>query len=194
MSRTLLIFAEDHPIADDIFASVNTYHKDLAHDMACIATCLGQCNIDLSYRDAYNSWRKGGLLPAPSHPRLKHYCARRGAQLLKLSMVASVDRSDDLTLTEDDFHRALGWLTGAEALMPYVFSNISSVQTVAMEEALVGLEGKTVSEGQIAHFLSARIPASQVAYTVNVMVSMGRLVCVGVDDMRLRKFKVLKKT
>lgn len=192
MSRTILIFADEKHLADDIFASTHSFSKDLANDMGCINTLFGQFRVDDGYRNTYNTWRKGGSLPAPAHPRLKHYCGRRGAHLLKLSMVAAVDEGDNLVLTESHFHRALGWLTGAEAVMPYIFSHITSVQTMAIEEALEGMAGKTVTEGQLGFFLSGRIPAGQVPYTINLMASMGRIVCIHADQLRLRTFKVLK--
>ena len=43
-------------------------------------------------------------------PKLKHYCARRLLHVLKLSMVASIDRSSSLVLDRQDFERAKGWL------------------------------------------------------------------------------------
>ena len=62
-----------------------------------------------------------GEPPVPDHPKLIHYITRRRTHLYKLSMVASIDRSNALSLTQDDFNKALGWLIEAELTMPDIF-------------------------------------------------------------------------
>ena len=48
------------------------------------------------------------MTPEPTHPKLRHYNTRRFAHLLKLSMIACVDRTDVLKLDVEDFNKQ--WL------------------------------------------------------------------------------------
>src|SRR5260370_27395987 len=121
MSRTLLIFSDDRPMQDDIFDQKEIFSEDLAHDLLSIFALQGQCRVTQPYRDAYQAWRKADCPPKPTHPRLLHYNSRRGAHLLKLSIIASIDVGDELVLDRVHFDRALEWLLGAERYMAFTF-------------------------------------------------------------------------
>ena len=182
MSRTFLIYSKDRPLNEDVFASNSTHSKDLAHDLQCIYALAGQFRIAQDYRDAYNGWRKGGCEPTPAHPRLLSYCARRGAHLLKLSMVASVDTGDSLLLELQHFDRALAWLVEAEKIMPDTFDSASSVDSRAIEEIIFWIGDRTVSEFQIVRFASERMPISQIQNTIKLLTGANVIRCIGSKD------------
>jgi hypothetical protein len=190
MSRTIIIYSGAAAIGEDIFNTTGCYTPELAEDMLRIHSLIGQFEVTDEYRAIYNTWRKNGYPPAPTHPRLRHYCARRGAHLLKLSMIASADQGDDLVIRLPHFERALGWLCNAEAMMPYTFSDVSSPTTMAMDEALAQINGKTMTEGQLGRFLAARMPATQVPIAINIMVGAGQLKTIAVDANKQRVFRV----
>ena len=73
------------------------------------------------FAKAMHNWKLLGQPPIPDHPKLIHYNTRRWAHLLKLTMVACVDRSNDLRLEVEDFNRAMLWLLQAEKQMPLIF-------------------------------------------------------------------------
>ena len=52
------------------------------------------------------------------------YFERRQVYLLKLSMIFSASRSDEMKLTSEDFDRALGLMKDTEVKMPYTFSGV----------------------------------------------------------------------
>ncbi len=191
MARTILIFSEDRPLKDDIFSASATPHsEDLAHDLLSIFGLQGPCRVTDPYRAAYNAWRQASCAPAPTHPRLKHYCARRGAHLLKLSIIAAVDTGDDLSIGKEHFDRALEWLTGAERLMPYTFQVSSSVDSRALEEAIHFIGGRTVSQTQLVHFLSERVPLTTVQRSIDLMVGSRMVLIAGQDRDGLNYFKL----
>jgi hypothetical protein len=192
MSRTILIYADDHPMVDDIF---NVPQKDLSeelmHDLKCIYTLQGQFAIDEEYRNRLNAWRKAGLPPAPTHPKLRHYNSRRLAHFLKLSMVSSADRSDSLKITLQDYDRAFSWLTEAEALMPYVFSARVNVDSRVMDEIAHFIKGKEVVETKVVRFACERVPTYAVGKMLDLMVSSGMIKITKVDRQGLRYFTAL---
>ena len=121
-SRIIMIFAEDQPVVDVFSAAKLPKPVDLIHDLKVIDTLLGEFGWTDEYKEAMNNWKSMGCPPKPQHPKLEHYCSRRFSHLLKLSIVANVDRGDDLTLTKQDFNKAMGWLLEAELAMPNVFT------------------------------------------------------------------------
>lgn len=182
MSRTILIFADDKILQDDIFETNTTHSKDLAHDLNCIHALQGQFELRPDFRNAVNEWRKADCPPKPTHPRLQSYCARRWTHLCKLSIIAAVDRSDDLVVDKPHFDRALSWLLEAEHFMPYTFQVTSSTDSRAMEE-LVHFVGKMkeASEAQIVRFASERIPAGTIERVIKLMVGT-RMIIVTKQD------------
>jgi len=191
MSRTLLIFSDDRPMQDDIFDQKEFYSEDLEHDLFSIFALQGQCRVTQPYRDAYNAWRKVGCPPAPTHPRLVHYNSRRGAHLLKLSIIASVDLGDELVLDRVHFDRALGWLLGAERYMPFTFQVSSSVDSRAIDEVVHWVKEKgTVSSGQLIMFMAQRMPINTIDRTITLMKDSRMLIVASADRFGLESFKV----
>ena len=60
------------------------------------------------------------------HPKMNHYNSRRWYHLIKLMMLSSIARGDDMVVEEADFVRALTWLEEAESTMPEIFKAMST--------------------------------------------------------------------
>lgn len=195
MSRTIIIYSPASQRQGDMFdEAADTFDPALQEDLHHIKDLRGQFAIGDSYREAYREWRDRDCLPEPEHPRLRSYCARREAHLLKLSMVATADESDLLRMERRHFDRAYGWLTQAELTMSHTFHNISTPDTRAVEEALFTINGKTITEGQLSMFLSQRMPMGQVGNAIKMMVSGGMIMDLGPDQSgRGRLFKVPRR-
>lgn len=188
-SRTVLIYAQDRQLEDDIFSTDIRDPGELAHDIKAIFALQGQFNLTEPFRNAINDWRRKGELPKPSHPRFEHYNTRRLAHLLKLSMVSSADKSDNLTITVQDFERALGWLTEAETTMPQLFGAATSVDSKIIDEALHFMGDKEMSMHKLTRFLAGKIPASQVKWILDVMEGGGMMKVTKIDRIGLKHYR-----
>ena len=185
-SRVILVFSDERPPVVDMFDEENLKEmpKEMIHDLKVINSLVGRFTIDDGYRNAYNNWRKLGEPDLPTHPKLTHYCTRRRVHLLKLGMVASVDRGDNLTLTVTDFNKALGWLLEAESFMPDIFSaGATGADGKAMDEILhfVATFPKGVSEHRIVNFARERLPIHSVMRVIEVMEKSGMIFSTGQD-------------
>jgi len=170
-SRTILIYAHCREFEEDIFAQEIRDTTELAHDLTCIFSLQGQFKLTDGYRDAVNEWRRKGELPQPSHKRFEHYNTRRLAHVLKLSMVSSADRGDDLEIVEGDFMRGLGWLIEAEATMPQIFDTATSIDAKVIDDALYFIGDKEMPEPRVRRHLSQKIPAKEVKAIMDILES-----------------------
>lgn len=192
MSRTIIIYDHKAKREGDIFENaVDCYDEGLQSDFSCIANLDGQLSIGDSYRVAYKRWRDNQCKPEPTHPRLRTYCSRREAHLLKLSMVACVDEGSALHLEGRHFQRAYTWLTEAELNMSDVFDNAISPTGRALNEAKHKINGCTMTEGQIGRFLvDNKVSPSQTKPAIDMMINSGELTVVSVDANGQRTLKV----
>ena len=186
MSRCVMIFSDERIIGDDFAPRESPKTKDLKHDLASIANLWGQFHVTPEYRDAVNNWRQLGEPPVPNHPKLIHYITRRKTHLYKLSMVSSIDRGNALSLTVEDFNRALGWLIEAEATMPDIFkAGSTNVDSQAMDEILhlitITEKDYGVSEQKIIRFARERVPLHSIGRVIDIMERSGQIFCLGVD-------------
>jgi len=154
--------------------------ETLVKDMKTIGDLYGQFSFTDETIRSIELWHAlGSEKDKPQHSKLQHYSTRRILHILKLCMVFSASRGDDLIVTTEDFERSLELLLEAEMGMPEIFKEISSGgQAGEVEEAfhfLVRLSkgGKPVSEHKLTQFLTARVPANQVHYIINVMLRSG---------------------
>lgn len=185
LSRTMLIYSG----AEAPKAIFNEFTWDaktealLEHDLRHIGQLYGKINFTEESKELIEAWHMSGGEPAPNHPKLAHYNTRRTAHLLKLCMIASVSRGDDLTVTVDDFAEALDWLTEAEAVMPDIFKAMKTggdarvieecyhfAYTLWMKE-----KPAPILEHRLFHFLQERTPAHNVSRIMEVMEKSGLL-------------------
>jgi len=195
-SRLLMVFSDERIIGDDFAEHSEADWTDLTHDLEQINGLIGQFEVTEAYRTAVNNWRANGEQPVPNHPKLIHYVTRRREHLYKLSMVAAIDRSNALILTEEDFDRAMLWLLEAELHMIEIFkAGALNADAAAMDEILhfilINDKGQGINEQKITRFASDRIPIHSILRVIEIMEKSGQIVCRGVDrSTKLRYYSI----
>lgn len=180
-SRIILVYSSEKIVGDDFAQKVKDLDKNLLADLKVINSLIGEFKVTEEYRKAVNDWRGLDEQPAPNHPKLMHYNTRRRTHLYKLSMIASIDRSDSLVITKEDFNRAFGWLVEAEEAMPEVFrAGAVGADAKAMDEIYhyiltADLGGKGVPEHKVVHFAKERLPIYSVVPSLQLMERAGMI-------------------
>ncbi len=133
-----------------------------------------------------DSWFNNDMPPRPDHPLLRHYCERRFAHVVKLSMISALSRTGDLLVHLEDFERAADWLTKAETVMPDVFRAMtrkSDGQIIdEMRYYIYVLWSKQPREGRedvhervLYEFLSDRVESHRIAGVIEAAEKMGKI-------------------
>ena len=200
MSRMIMVFSDQRILGDD-FETV-TYDKpaELIADLKLLNTITGEFKVTEDYRNLVYTWRKNGEaipnVPIPSHPKLLHYNSRRKVNLYKLSMIASIERSDVLILDRAAFNTAMGWLVEAESVMADVFrAGAAGADGKIMEEIIHFIQtmdhGKGVSEHLINRFASERLPIHTVGRVIEVLIGSGQICMLGMNTRtQMRQFAI----
>lgn len=192
MSRVLLIYTNTRPMIDVFNSPPPGKPTDLIYDLKIINTLTGKMEYTEKFAKAMHDWKIVGQAPVPSHPKLKHYNTRRWAHLLKLCMVACVDRGNDLVLDIQDFNRAMSWLFEAELAMPFIFKEGSvTPDSRVMDEVVhfVSEFEKGVSEHLIIGFLRERVGSNSIRNIMDALVSSREIISKDIDKSGLRIFK-----
>lgn len=187
LSRTFLIFSGE-TVLIDLFSDEEEEAEEeeryamLRSDLRQINDLVGQLRITPEAKEVFRTWHKSGGKPAPEHPKLVHYLTRRSAHLLKLCIVASVSRGDDMLLTLPDFQQALGWLLEAEQAMPDVFRALGAKGDGQMiEEAYHFLytvwmaKKEPIPEHRLVNFLAERVPSYNILKIIEIMERSHRM-------------------
>lgn len=179
MSRVLLVYSGEI-IYTDLFADFEhdeTQWAALTHDLKCIYKMFGEVTVSDEAKEAINAWAKSGGQPAPDHPKLVSYCARRAAHLLKLCTIAAVASDNEKLITLDHFAEALDWLAELETYMPDIFKSLKAGGDArAIEECWhfcyqhFMKKQAPVPEHLLYAFLQERVPAHSIERIVDVMV------------------------
>ena len=201
-ARIMLIFSAEN-ISVQLFREVEQREAlgdKLKDDLKEISTLYGQAVWTVESAKAIQAWVDGGELPLLEHRRLLSYTGRRKAHLIKLCMVASVARANDLTITLEDYQTAINWMVEAEALMPEIFKAMASGgDSIAIEDTWHFVwriwtdENKPVTEGRIMSFLSERIPAYNVKNVLELMVRSNLLQIHAVEGYGKTTYKPVPK-
>lgn len=191
MSRVIMIYSEDRPLVDVFETKPLEKPKDLIHDLKLINTIMGEFTWTPGFRDVMNKWRMAGLIPIPTHPKLKHYCTRRWAHLLKLCMVSSIDRDGKLVLDVVDFNRSMTWLVEAENHMAQIFQvGTSSSDSRVMDEIRYFVEQhpKGISEHHVVNFARTKVQSYAIRPLLEAMQSSRQIV----TDKVVKGLKIFK--
>lgn len=178
MSRILLVYSGE-AIYTDLFNELqyeSELFNDLKNDLRHIYGLWGERKFTDEAKDAIRAWAAQGGQPAPDHPKLIGYNARRAAHLLKLCTIASISATDEPVITLEHYVEALDWLTEAEAFMPDIFKSMRiGVDARAIDECyhfamkIFMKDQKPVLESRLVHFLQERVPAHSVGRILEVM-------------------------
>lgn len=178
MSRTILVFTAERQIRS-LFADTTIDGEEesvIKENLERIANIYGEIKFTEEAARLIDTFHMTGGEPKPQHPKLISYSIRRTVHLLKLCMVASMSRSDELLIREQDYQRALDWMMEAEALMPEIFKAMAQGGTgKVMEEAwyyiftIYSKEQKPVLTHRLIQFLQERVPVHNVQNTIDLM-------------------------
>lgn len=182
-SRVIMVFSDERIIGDDFATTVSSMSTDLLDDLKVINSLVGQVKVTEDYRNLVNLWRQQGEQPAPTHPKLIHYSTRRRAHLYKLSIIACVDRSDQLLLTREDFNIAMNWLVEAERYMGDIFKAGSpGSDSQAMDDIYHWLlTVRSAPEHRLINVAREKVPAHSVIRILEIMEKSGMIRSIGID-------------
>jgi hypothetical protein len=178
LSRTMLVYSGDRQLRS-LFSEVHfdqEGYDQLENNLGQIANLFGELKFERAAAEAMDKFHLTDGEPKPDHPKLLSYNIRRTVHLLKLCMVASVSRNNQLVITLEDFHRAYDWMTELERYMPDIFKAMSQGGAgKTMEEAWYFLfqthakEGKPVLKHRLINFLQERVPVHSIQPTIDMM-------------------------
>lgn len=124
----------------------------LQHDLEMISMMSGKFLFHPDFMDLYVDWYVRQENNPPFHDeRLAGYIERRPNHLLKLCMVMSASRSQEMQLLPRDFQRALGLLELTERKMPQVFGGVGRSPLAAISNRIWAAiqEEKTISYAEL---------------------------------------------
>ena len=187
MSRTIVIYSGEvvygnlNLLGESGDTSTKTTHaknkSNLMHDLKIIGNAFSKFTWTKESAYVMTKWYKSGGEPAPDHPKLLGYCARRGTHLIKLCQVASISDSDDMVITLDHFQRALDWMIEAEHYMPDIFkAMIHGGDGQLMKDCwhffykLYIKDKEPIRKARLIGFLQDRTPGHNVERLLNLMV------------------------
>lgn len=192
-SRIIMIFSDDRPVIDVFNTPPKEKSKEMVHDLKLINSLHGEFGYSKEFAEAMHNWKILNYQPRPEHPKLSHYNSRRFAHLIKLAMVANVDRGNSLYIEKNDFNRAFGWLMEAEANMPAIFeAGAGGLDANAMDE-IAHFVGKMGAEGMSEHLIIRyardRVPANTVLNLIAIMERSGMIQAFAHDKAGVKKYR-----
>lgn len=158
-SRIIFVYEEKKgPKCPAPFATEYHYQlrEALLRDLSQILMLSGKFRIAPNFMDLWSDWY---LTIDDNHAiddsRFAGYCERRPLHLLKLCMIMSASRGNDLRITKEDFDAALSLLTKTERKMPLVFlghGRNPNADTVTKIMSFCGERGTVLRSEIIRHF------------------------------------------
>lgn len=149
-ARTLLIFS-DEKIEVPIFGEKPEraeLRASLEHDLRQIAKIRGEYCFTSEGAQTLVEWNRTGMKPIPLDPRFMHYNSRRLTQVIKLCMILSAARSDDLVITEREVDEARSIILEAERLMPKAIESIGANPLLMQQQLGIKLINKWFRENK----------------------------------------------
>lgn len=156
----------------------------LKDDLKTLMKLHGKFKWTVDAQRAIQQWHTSGKKDTePQHTKLEHYTARRILHLLKLCMISSVSRSNEMIITLQDYERALTWLLMAENTMPDVFRNMTQKSDAVVIQELhfhmwqaYAKGKKPLHESYLVHFLQTRVPSERVMRIIEIAERAGIIV------------------
>lgn len=199
MSRVMMVYSGTPPRLDlfNVAPPNNELMVDLVNDLTIITWLWGEMQWKPDAAKTMQDWVWAGCPPVPQHPKLVHYAARRVIMAIKLSMILSVDRSNDLIIERSDVDRALKLLFSIEDFMPEVFKEMSvGPHSIIMEEAWQFMNAQWIKNGRqpvpevhLINFVMRRVPTRDVMNLIEMMIHSGLLRVMETGDVGRRKLE-----
>lgn len=112
--------------------------EDLYHDLEIIAGLSGQFKVTRKFLELWHDWYTAQEDNPPfKDPRFDGYVERRPNHVMKLSMIMSAARSDNLHMDEVDLRNAIHLLEMTEKKMQNAFGGVGSAQVAATLHAVM---------------------------------------------------------
>ena len=125
-SRTFFVFAADKAKVVVMPSSPPGLFDAVCHDMEHLMALAGPFQYSEDFLALYADWRQTSDNIDMHDFRLNHYVDRRATHFMKLAMIFSVSRSDELVLRPADFTRAKTFMETCERVMPRVFEGMGA--------------------------------------------------------------------
>ena len=179
-SRMIFVFAEKKekivpfPFVSDETCKLET---QLYYDIECINMLQGQFKFTKDFLSHWGDWytAQEGRNPfgVNYNKAFDGYIERRPTQVLKLSMVMSASRTDEMILDKPDLTRAIDLLERTEKKMPRAFGGIGMSQNAQLTYAISELishssSGVTTSEIMRAHTFNGT--TSEISDALDILV------------------------
>jgi hypothetical protein len=187
-SRTIFVYSEKKKDNTIFHSAVDRQVSEegfgaLSRDLNTISLLYGEAVWSREAMEAIELWYKEGAKPAPLHGRLQNYNTRRVLHTLKLAIIASMARDNDLIVQLEDFEMAREWLLEAERHMPEIFKRMSvTVEARAIDDAMFRMEQLYAKTGEpvpehylIQALISSKIKGTDAPKVADLMVKARRL-------------------
>lgn len=184
ISRTMLIYSGETQVRS-LFEEMNISQEELSmieEVLESISDLYGEITFTKEAAELIDHFHLTRGEPAPEHPKLMSYKIRRTVHLLKLCMVMSMSRSNELIIRKEDFQRAMDTLIEAETAMPEIFKAMTQGGTgKVMEETWYYVfttytkEQKPILKHRLIQYLQERVPVHNID-TVIDMMEQGKMI------------------
>ena len=158
--------------------------EKLKNTLETLSSIKGQFKFSKEAEDYLDDWHLGGNKPVPNHPKLMHYCTRRTAHAIKLSMVSAI--SPSLTIKLKDVQTAVSWLVNAETSMEEIFKSMASGgdgnvmrETLHFIYTYERTKGSLVSKRSVLAFLGERVDVWKVNQMITLLEDIEAIELVG---------------
>ena len=151
-SRILFIFAKGkgkRVVCPELSLEEKRLRDDVNHDLEQLYRMKGQFKYSKDFIEAWAEWYLNKPETCPLKSRFLHYYwERREVHLMKLAMICSASRSNEMVIRAADLARADDMLTEAEVFMPYAFHGMGHRDDAAIvsniANTIVEMEETTV--------------------------------------------------
>ncbi len=128
-SRMLFVFEQNKSktvVCPMLSKEEEAIQISLEHDLQRVSMMAGEFKVTEEFLEVWSKWYRATDAAAPVFDdyRFAGYVERRPTHLLKMSMIMSASRSDEMVIREEDFDRALAILKRTEVKMPFTFSGM----------------------------------------------------------------------
>ena len=198
-SRLILVWSDDEYETDDIFRVNKKSDKlkaDLLYDYHKMLEMHGEFVFENDAEAYMNEWYQARHKTMPIDPMLLHYAPRRLQHYIKLCMVASASRTQEMLISVDDCKTAWDWLQGAEKEMARCLKGVGynalsdqiplAVEFIYKEYAKTG---KPVKERSLRMFLNRNVSADKIFAYMNEVEAY----CMVVGESPTREFSPAAK-
>jgi hypothetical protein len=178
LRRLLFIYQSEDKIVPIPYETEETLalHKKLVSDIEDISLLSGTFRCTEEFVKDWISWRYDTADERPFEDlRFTGYFKTRPVFILKLSMILSAARSNDLVIESKDMIKAISFLTEAEALMPMALGSLgknANVTTLNMMMTEVAAKG-TCTIAQLMRLFKHDIQKWELDKMLETLEAMG---------------------